>query len=247
MIEVRIVERSGVPVVAVNTDSGGPLTGHVDGHEPWVVVDDHPGFEVVDPFAPLGGAVVYENSAGETTTVAVVSRVADSIGTVDSQIVATGVRGPERSRDWGLATVLRPRNSAKAWVAYPRVFQAGQEPFIFATSSVQSRNVERLLEAPRDVVIRHNLALCRMPGCTVPPARLVALEGLSGSTAGFTHDSEWTDWKFAVADVDPAVVRGSADSGGVVALSDWGDVARRFTDWGQAVQSDWGQLARGEF
>lgn len=238
MIVITVETVNSIDRVVIDPgDFRGTVTGSSGGRS-WELSAD--GYKFVDYNAPLSGTVVYR-FGDATRSVTLASMVSDSIGSLNGLKAAPIVRGTSRTRGFETgAAVTWATNNRRPWVLFPRESREPVENLEFSTETAGTVTVEDLLDRPAPLLVKHNVERCHVPGCLVPPVRLVTVTAANHEYRGFTSDSEMAAWSLEV-------VPGVAPSHPVPAYS-WWNVREENSNWvldGLATSGSWYDLLKG--
>lgn len=215
----------------------GVITGSSGGRS-WKITA--PGYKFVDYNAPLSGLVTY--MFGTTRrNVTLASSVSDSVGSLNGLKVAPVVRGTSRTRSFETgAAVTWATNNRRPWVLFPRESREPVENLEFLTETAGTITVEELLNNPAPLLVKHDTGSCRVPGCLLPPVRLVTVNTANHEYRGYTAGAELVAWSF---DVVPGV-----EPGKPVPAYSWWNVREENNNWnldGLADAGSWYDVLKG--
>ena len=197
----------------------------------------------VDVLAPIGLPATYRLDVDSTSAGPVTRSSSLRLDWVTDDTARTGVsfmRAVEHEVQIASGVYLYQVNGrTRPVVALDGVSTIGAEQVVIRTEGLDKATLRAMLLDNRPLVVLHNQAACRLPGCDIAPAQRVIPTTAKGALTRRLSEAERL-WTLDVQEID-------ADFGDLAPAVTWGDVLAHFGTW-QAVRDSgltWGALAEG--
>ena len=198
---------------------------------------------LVDVLAPIGLPASYRLDVDSTSAGPVTRSSSLRLDWVTDDTARTGVsfmRAVEHEVQIASGVhFYQVRGRSRPVVALDEAATIGAEQVVIRTEGLDKATLRAMLLANRPLVLLHNHAVCRLPGCDIAPAQRVIPTTSKGALTRRLDEAERL-WTLDVQEI-------GADFGDLAPAVTWGDVLAHFGTW-QAVRDSgltWGALAEG--